>query len=267
MERINAEQAWRTVLETARPERAAKPPTLTGEPTRQARQILDSLLPLARAPKDYVIAQIGQSLDGRIATHSGHSHYVTGKASRIHLHRLRALVDAVIIGADTATTDNPALTVRHVPGPSPARVVLDPHGRVPRTQRIFTDGGPATLHAVRRGASPAPGAEPLWLGPDPETGTVDQLLSRLADRGLRRVLVEGGGVTISRFMEAGRVDRLHVMVAPFLIGSGRPALQLAEIDTLDQALRPSWTSCLLGEDRLYDLDLSQRSPAVPQTSA
>lgn len=125
MERIDTEQAWQAMLDMARPERTANPSALKGEPTRQARLILKLLLPIAQAPEDYVIAQIGQSLDGRIATRSGHSHYVTGEAGRVHLHRLRELVDAVIVGANTATADNPALTVRHVSGPSPVRVVLE----------------------------------------------------------------------------------------------------------------------------------------------
>ncbi|HEX7386761.1 MAG TPA: RibD family protein [Castellaniella sp.] len=216
--------------------------------------LFDTLLPIACSPPDYVIAQIGQSLDGRIATATGHSCYVTGTASRIHLHRLRALVDAVIVGANTATLDNPQLTVRDVEGDSPARIVIDPNGRVPHSLTLFTDEGPTTWHAVRDPARAAPGARALIL-PQGYGSITSSLLETLAHHGLRRILVEGGGTTISRFIQAGRVDRLHVVVAPFLIGSGRPALAMDEIDTLDQALRPAVRSYPMGEDRFYDLNL------------
>ena len=84
-----------------------------------------------------VVGQFGQSIDARIATASGHSHYINGPAGLAHLHRLRALVDAVVVGVGTAIADNPQLTVRRVAGPSPARVVIDPGGRLPRTARML----------------------------------------------------------------------------------------------------------------------------------
>src|ERR1700733_15114197 len=88
--------------------------------------------PLRRSVVDdlVVVGQIGQSIDGRIATVTGHSKYINGPAGLAHLHRLRALVDAVLVGIGTAVADNPQLTVRRVAGPSPARIVLDPRGRL-----------------------------------------------------------------------------------------------------------------------------------------
>lgn len=227
-----------------------------GAVTPEAALLLDTLLPLACAATPLVIAQIGQSLDGRTATASGHSHYVTGYASRVHLHRLRALVDAVVVGANTATEDNPRLTVRHVPGDNPVRIILDPNGRVPPHCHVFTDGGPPTWHAVRAGIAAAPGARRLEL-PQNDADVPSSLLAALAAQGMSRVLIEGGGITISRFIEAGCIDRLHIVVAPFLIGSGRPGLSLSEIDTLDDALRPPCRSFALDEDRLYDLVLAR----------
>lgn len=93
----------------------------------------------------------------------------------------------------------------------------------------------------------------------PRPATACALLQSLAQRGLRRVLIEGGGITISHFLQAGLLDRLHVMVAPLLLGSGRRTLTLPEIKSLQSALRPRCRSYALGEDRLYDLDL--RHPA------
>src|ERR1700752_47428 len=84
-----------------------------------------------------VVGQIGQSIDGRIATVTGHSKYINGPAGLAHLHRLRALVDAVLIGIGTAVADDPLLTVRRCAGPSPARIVIDPSGRLPATARLL----------------------------------------------------------------------------------------------------------------------------------
>src|SRR5207237_10563778 len=88
-----------------------------------------------------VVGQIGQSLDGRVATESGHSHYINGPAGLAHLHRLRALVDAVVIGVGTALADDPQLTVRRVAGPNPARVVIDPTGRISSNARLLAEDG------------------------------------------------------------------------------------------------------------------------------
>ncbi|GDX74340.1 hypothetical protein LBMAG40_09970 [Cyanobium sp.] len=232
-----------------------------------AALLLNRYLPLL-APQ-LVIGQLGQSLDGRIATANGHSHYVTGPESLLHLHRLRALVDAVVVGAGTVLADDPQLTVRHCPGPNPWRVVLDPLRKLPLQRRLFCDDQAPTLVLA---AVPAPVPVPAPApAPDPPTGQTEtallsvaddgsgfapaEVLSLLAARGAHRILVEGGGITVSRFLAAGALDRLHVVVAPMLIGSGRPGLTLPAIDHLDQALRPAHRRESLGEDVLYELQL------------
>ncbi len=104
-----------------------------------------------------VVGQCGQSIDARIATASGHSHYINGAAGLAHLHRLRALVDAVVIGVGTALADDPQLTVRRVAGPNPARVVIDPNGRL-ATDRAAARGRwrmPAGDHADGNDRTPA----------------------------------------------------------------------------------------------------------------
>ncbi|MES1925505.1 RibD family protein [Salinisphaera sp. T31B1] len=228
--------------------------------TDAARAMLDALVPVACSGATFVIGQLGQSLDGRIATASGHSHYVTGYASRVHLHRLRALVDAVVVGAGTVAADDPQLTVRHVEGDNPVRVVLDPRGRLGADRRLFSDPAAPTLHLTATGRAQDRHAHVrhVALASTPgQSVPAASIVARLAERGLRRVLVEGGGATVSRFVDDGVLDRLHVVVAPMLIGSGRPALSLPEIDTLERALRPACQSAAMGEDRLFDLALDR----------
>src|SRR5262245_2843266 len=88
-----------------------------------------------------VVGQLGQSLDGRVATPTGHAHYINGPSGLNHLHRLRALVDAVVIGIGTALADDPQLTVRRVSGPQPVRVVIDPSGRLHGSARLLASDG------------------------------------------------------------------------------------------------------------------------------
>lgn len=225
-------------------------------PDRDAATLLDLYLPVAAPTGEAcVLAQLGQSLDGRIATARGHSHYVTGEADRRHLHRLRALVDAVVVGPGTVAADDPQLTVRHVPGSNPVRVVLDPRGTL-AAAGVFRDGAARALRVAPPETPEPPGAELVALA-DPAPAAV---LAALAGRGLTRVLVEGGGRTVSAYLAAGVLHRLHVTVAPVLIGSGRPALELPEIATMHEALRPAVRRFPLGEDLLFDLALSPREP-------
>ena len=101
-----------------------------------------------------VVGQLGQSLDGRIATVTGQSKYINGQAGLKHLHRLRALVDGVIIGVGTALADDPLLTVRLVPGPQPARIVIDPSGKLSKTAKIWQNDGARRLVITRSDARP-----------------------------------------------------------------------------------------------------------------
>jgi diaminohydroxyphosphoribosylaminopyrimidine deaminase/5-amino-6-(5-phosphoribosylamino)uracil reductase len=209
-----------------------------------------------------VIGQVGQSLDGRIATTTGRSHYINGAAGLTHLHRLRTLVDAVIIGVGTAVADDPRLTARHVPGPNPARVVIDPCGRLAPTARLLIDDGARRIVVTSEGARcDFPGAEVLAL---PSAGghiEPASILASLAELGLRRVLVEGGSDTLSRFLAARCLDRLHVVVAPIILGDGRPGLSLGPIDRVEQALSPPMRVHRLGGEMLFDCDFSaQRVP-------
>jgi riboflavin-specific deaminase-like protein len=221
--------------------------------------------PLRRGQVDdlVVVAQMGQSIDGRIATESGHSKYINGDAGLDHLHRLRALVDAVVVGIGTAIADDPQLTVRRVVGPNPARVVIDPRGRLPAGSRLLAADGVRRIVMVGRDIPCAvpDGVEVIRLTLEDGRAAPAAILAELHGRGLRRVLVEGGAHTVSTFLTAGCLDRLHIVTAPMLLGAGQPSIELPPVKRADQALRPPVRAHLLADEVLFDVDLSaQRVP-------
>jgi riboflavin-specific deaminase-like protein len=261
------ERAWRQLLAAARGDRVTLPADdeshadASNEPA--ARTLLDVLSPVALAGPRFVIGQIGQSLDGRICTETGDSHYVNGDDALTHLHRLRALVDCVLVGVGTVVADRPRLTVRRVPGDDPVRAVLDPSGRAPADASPLAPGGeqPRTLHLVGEqalaGLAPAaPHVERIGIAVAEDRVAPAAVLDALAAAGCGRVLVEGGAATLSRFVAADALDRLHVLVAPLLIGSGRVGLSLPPVGRLRNAPRPPTRRFELGADTLFDVDLS-----------
>lgn len=210
-----------------------------------------------------LVGQCGQSIDARIATPTGHSHYINGEAGLAHLHRLRALVDAVVIGVGTAIADDPLLTVRRVEGSNPARVIVDPKNRLPPTARVLAADGARRLVVTAAGTpSPLPaGVEIVQLVANDGRIAPAAIAAALAARGFRRILVEGGADTVSRFLAARCLDRLHVLVAPIILGAGRSSLTLPPIGRVEEALRAPMRVHVLGSDVLLDCDLSaQRVP-------
>ncbi len=199
--------------------------------------LVDLYLPLCSAnrARPITIGHLGQSLDGFIATPTGDSQFVTGEQNILHLHRVRALCDAVVVGAGTVAADDPQLTTRLVEGANPLRVVFDPTNRLPESYRLFTDGAAPTMHVTNQ--------------------SVIGLVELLRARGCARIFVEGGGVTVSAFLEADLLDRLHIAIAPMLIGEGRPAIRLAPQINLRDCRRPGYRVFRMGGDVLFDCDL------------
>jgi len=219
----------------------------------------------------FVVAQLGQSLDGRIATATGESRWINRDAALDHLHRLRAEVDAVVVGIGTVLADDPLLNVRRVALPpgkrQPARVVIDPSGRLPATARLLADDGAEVL-AINAGDCSATSPCPVLTMQRNANGLCPrEIVTQLFNRGYRRLLVEGGAFTISRFIDAGAVDRLHVLVAPLIIGSGQTGIELAPVAKLNQALRPpTRVHVLVDGDVLFDCDLAGARASLEKLS-
>ena len=250
-------RVWDRILEI----RAGRACGCCGPWTAGERAALDLYAPMARRDLGpQVLGQIGQSLDGRVATHAGDARDVSGPDGLAHLHRMRALADGVLIGVRTALHDRPRLTVRLCRGASPARIVIDPQARMPDDLPLLQPDGSRRI--ILQGTSrPRPkGVEVIVL--PLKDGRMDPatIIAELQAQGIDSLLVEGGSITIARFLEAGLLNRLQVAVAPLLIGGGPPGLTLQNpVAELSRALRPQTRSFSLGSEVVFDCALDDQA--------
>jgi diaminohydroxyphosphoribosylaminopyrimidine deaminase/5-amino-6-(5-phosphoribosylamino)uracil reductase len=202
--------------------RAAGVEVHVGEGEALARELNRPYLTLLRLGRPYVHAKWAMSLDGKIATRTGHSRWISGAESRRRVHGLRGRMDAIVVGAGTVRADDPLLTARP-PGPRlAARVVLSSTGALPAGCRLLATAGNvpvivATLTG-RGDAARRQGCEVLELPGQDGRPAVVELLRELVRSRMTNVLVEGGAAVLGSFHDAGLVDELHVFVAPKLIG-------------------------------------------------
>lgn len=218
----------------------------------------------AAAPgRPFVVAQLGQSLDGRIATVHGESRWINRDAALDHVHRVRAAVDAVVVGIGTVIADDPLLNVRRVEGRNPARVVIDTSGRLHGDHKCMRDDGSRRI-VVRADDRAAPaGCEVVRVARSGERLEPAAIIAALFELGLGRFLIEGGAQTVSSFIEARAVDRLHMLVAPVILGSGKPGLSFAPIARLSEALRPEAAIHVLADgDVLFDCDMRRNRTGI-----
>ncbi|MES2765861.1 MAG: bifunctional diaminohydroxyphosphoribosylaminopyrimidine deaminase/5-amino-6-(5-phosphoribosylamino)uracil reductase RibD [Bacteroidota bacterium] len=195
----------------------------------------------------YVVLKTAQSLDGCIATMRGESQWITGEESRRRTHLLRAELDAVLIGKNTALLDNPSLTVRHTKGRNPKRIILDTNLSLPLGLKIFTDNDRAqTIVFCSEEAAKSRKAETLKVaGIQLETAITENgtlvlkdVLKKLSENyKISSVLVEGGAGIFSNFLKENLADELHIFTAPILIGNGQHAFGNLATDVLKNAKR------------------------------
>ena len=219
---------------------------------RACRRLNEAFFHHVETGRPLVTLKVAQTLDGRIATRTGDSRWITGEAARTLVHQWRAELDGVLVGRGTAESDDPRLTVRHVDGPQPLRLVLDRKGTLPPDRTLFTDDHADQTIAVVGEARPRPdyadrlsdaGGTVLRI---PETNDehldLSALLRRLGtDAGrdaepLQSLLVEAGPGLATALFRQNLVDRFFCFVAPAVVGEGIPALRDLGITEMDDAL-------------------------------
>lgn len=234
------DNTWQALLKQAAARREGQPTISAGN--------LDDINGLYAdfATRPMVFGHLGQSIDGHIATTTGDSYYVTGQENLDHLHRMRALADAVVVGLGTVVHDDPKLTVRRVEGPNPVRILLDPRGMASQSAAIFTDGAAETIWLTR---------DTVVAGDQPGNFAA-ACVAHLKQRGLTSLFVEGGGRTVSLFLATGLLTRLQIAVAPVIVGDGRPGLSWPAATRMADALRPPCRTVAMGQDVLFEFDLA-----------
>ena len=197
---------------------------VVGERAAEASTLMEAYLKWVTTGRPFVTAKFAMSLDGKIATRSGHSQWITGERARQHVHELRAASDAVMVGVGTVLADDPLLTARDRRGRplerQPLRVVVDSTARTPTGARMLIQPGPVLVASSDGG--PVGAAETVAL--PSLNGKVDlgQLLEHLgAERDVTSVLVEGGATLMGSLFDLGLVDKVVAFVAPTIVGGGK----------------------------------------------
>ena len=199
------------------------------------QSILNILLPILRKNKKLVIAQIGQSIDGRIALNNGNSHYINNPKSIIYLHCLRSISDAIIVGSNTIKKDDPLLTTRKIKGTNPKRIIIDGSLSLNNKYKIFNDGNENIIFTKSNKNIRLNNSKIIRLK---EKNFTKNLITQIKKLKYKNILVEGGSKTISELINNKYIDILQFMIAPILIGSGINSLNLKEISNLNKAIRP-----------------------------
>ncbi|MFQ5585273.1 MAG: bifunctional diaminohydroxyphosphoribosylaminopyrimidine deaminase/5-amino-6-(5-phosphoribosylamino)uracil reductase RibD [Thermodesulfobacteriota bacterium] len=182
--------------------------------------------------RPYVTLKLATTLDGRIATKTGESQWITGERPRRLVHRMRSITDAVMVGSGTVLRDDPSLTTRYGKGRDPVRVVVDSTMRIPLKAKVFGPGGKLIVATTRRAGkrkieeAKERGATVLILPSTKEGVHLGRLMARLGEMGIMSIMIEGGGELAASSVRSGIVDKLCLFFAPKVIGGdGVPVIE------------------------------------------
>ncbi|OQX84879.1 riboflavin biosynthesis protein RibD [candidate division KSB1 bacterium 4484_87] len=212
----------------------------------------------------YVTLKIAQTLDGRIATSTGHSQWITSEPARKLAHKLRAINDAIIVGIGTVLADDPQLTVRMARGKNPIRIVIDSRLRMPLNCKILNDSQThQTIVATISEETPkieaikSTGAHVWQFQPDTDGKVpLGALLKKIAQAHMSSVLIEGGAELATSFLKLQLVDHIFVALAPKILGQGKEAIGDLNIASVDESLQlTNWKLKKLGPDIIVEGDI------------
>jgi diaminohydroxyphosphoribosylaminopyrimidine deaminase/5-amino-6-(5-phosphoribosylamino)uracil reductase len=214
--------------------------TFVSEHEQEAKDLNEAYIKFITTGRPFVTAKYAMSLDGKIATRSGDSKWISGDEARHYVHNLRYASDAIMVGVNTVLADDPHLTARCGSGrggtarKQPLRVIIDGKGRMPLTARVLREPG-KTLVVLGRPAKPEEtaafykaGAELLELSSSAEDQVdLEKLLKILGERGITSVLVEGGGILLGSMFDNELVDKVIAVIAPIIIGGEKAKIAVS----------------------------------------
>lgn len=208
---------------------------------RESLAFLELYLPYCLAPirarqmlRPFSVSHFAQSLDGRIATSNGNSQWIGNDENLTHAHRMRSLCDAVLIGSRTLVKDSPALTVRHVKGTDPVKIVI---GSKAYNFDSLLKGGGELLYLTSLSSHRGPGVSRINIRRKGDTLDCGEIMHTLYEKGIYSVYIEGGGYTTSQFLKARLIDIVQLHIAPIIMGSGTAGFILPRFDSLDESVQ------------------------------
>ena len=236
--------------------------TYVGEHAEEAREINEAYIKYITTAMPFVTAKFAVSLDGKIATKSGDSEWISGSEARKYVHYLRYTTDAIMAGANTVISDDPRLTCRYAgtggeAKKQPLRVIVDGRGRTSSIAQVFNESGKALLALdmmvdfEKKKAFTQVGVELLELPSEEGLLDLEILLRTLGERGITSVLVEGGGILLGSLFDRGLVDKVIAFIAPIVIGGkdAKTAVAGKGIDNIIDAIKLERVSAeKFGED-------------------
>ncbi|MBN1614979.1 MAG: bifunctional diaminohydroxyphosphoribosylaminopyrimidine deaminase/5-amino-6-(5-phosphoribosylamino)uracil reductase RibD [Deltaproteobacteria bacterium] len=223
--------------------------TVVGILERDCRELNEVFFKFIQTGMPFVTLKFAQTLDGRIATATGHSQWISGLSARRYAHRLRACHDAVLVGVGTVSADDPELTVRHVKGRNPLPIVLDSKLSISLSAKVLRKrNGRHPLLVTTERADPEKrtllakaGIEALVVAGDSRARVdLKAALAELGKRNLSSILIEGGATVATSVLQSGLADRLIVIIAPKIVGRGIESVGDLGIRRMDHALAVSW---------------------------
>jgi riboflavin-specific deaminase-like protein len=217
------------------------------------RQCCEIIIPLFTKNDNFLIGQIGQSLDGKIALNNGNSHYINEKDSILYLHCLRAVCDGVLVGVNTIIKDNPLLTTRKIKGSNPVRLIIDPSLKLSNRYKIFKDDN---RNIIFTNSNKQKKFNNTLIVKFPKKNFTNNIFKYLKKTSFKNILIEGGPTTLSNFIEMKLLNYMQFIISPTLIGSGIDSLKLKPITNLKNAIRVKNTISKLGKEIVMTLNLN-----------